>query len=57
MGNLYSDEIDASKIPVEWYSWMHFTPNRIEKNMTLKNMIGKNHINQIKLEQKSLLSK
>ena len=29
-------EIDASKIPVEWYSWMHFTPNKIEKNHDLK---------------------
>ena len=28
---IYSGEIDASKIPVEWYSWIHFTPNRIEK--------------------------
>ena len=28
---IYSDIIDASKIPVEWYSWIHFTPNRIEK--------------------------
>ena len=33
---IYSDEIDASKIPVEWYSWMHFTPNRIEKKHTLE---------------------
>ena len=33
---IYSDEIDASKIPVEWYSWMHFTPNKIEKNHELK---------------------
>ena len=33
---IYSDEIDASKIPVEWYSWMHFTPNRIEKNHDLE---------------------
>ena len=32
---IYSDEIDASKIPVEWYSWMHFTPNRIEKKHNL----------------------
>ena len=32
----YSDEIDASKIPVEWYSWMHFTPNRIEKTHDLE---------------------
>ena len=33
---IYSGEIDASKIPVEWYSWMHFTPNKIEKNHELK---------------------
>tara|TARA_B100000945_G_C20416754_1_gene615567 strand:- start:2545 stop:2907 length:363 start_codon:yes stop_codon:yes gene_type:complete len=28
---IYKDEIDASKIPVEWYSWIHFTNNKIEK--------------------------
>ena len=28
---IYADEIDASKIPVEWYSWIHHTPNKIEK--------------------------
>ena len=28
---IYSGEIDASKIPVEWYSWVHFTANKIEK--------------------------
>ena len=33
---IYFDEIDASKIPVEWYSWIHFTPNKIEKNHELK---------------------
>ena len=33
---IYSSEIDASKIPVEWYSWIHFTPNRIEKTHDLK---------------------
>ena len=33
---IYSEEIDASKIPVEWFSWMHFTPNKIEKNHDLK---------------------
>ena len=33
---IYSSEIDASKIPVEWYSWMHFMPNKIEKNHDLK---------------------
>ena len=45
---IYADEIDASKIPIEWYSWIHFTPNKIEKKiMILKNIIGKNHINPI----------
>ena len=28
---IYNGEVDASKIPNEWYSWMHFTPNKIEK--------------------------
>ena len=26
---IYASEIDASKIPVEWYSWIHFMPNKI----------------------------
>ena len=33
---IYSEEIDASKIPVEWYSWIHFTSNKIENNHNLK---------------------
>ncbi len=33
---IYSDTIDASKIPVEWYSWIHFTPNKIEKKHNLE---------------------
>ena len=32
---IYSGDIDASKIPVEWYSWMHFTSNKIEKKHDL----------------------
>jgi len=27
---IYKNEIDATKIPNEWYSWMHFTKNKIE---------------------------
>ena len=27
---IYKNEIDASKIPNEWYSWIHFTKNKIE---------------------------
>ena len=33
---IYSEEIDASKIPVEWYSWIHFTSNKIENEHKLK---------------------
>ena len=33
---IYKDEIDASKIPNEWYSWMHFTSNKIENVHELK---------------------
>ena len=33
---IYSGEIDASKIPVEWYSWIHHMPNRIEKNQNFE---------------------
>ena len=33
---IYKDEIDATKIPVDWYSWMHFIKNKIENNHELK---------------------
>ena len=33
---IYSDVIDASKIPVEWYSWMHSIKNKIEETHDLK---------------------
>ena len=33
---IYKDEIDASKIPIEWYSWIHFTQNKIENFHDLK---------------------
>ena len=49
---IYSGEIDATKIPVEWYSWIHFTPNRIEKKHNLEKYDWQNHINQILLVQK-----
>ena len=31
---IYIDEVDASKIPIEWYSWIHFTKNKIENEHT-----------------------
>ena len=33
---IYNGEVDASKIPNEWYSWIHFTPNKIEKKHDLE---------------------
>ena len=33
---IYKGEVDASKIPNEWYSWIHFTPNKIENSHQLK---------------------
>ena len=33
---IYKEEIDASKIPIEWYSWMHFTNNKIENVHDIK---------------------
>ena len=27
---IYKDEVDASKIPNEWFSWIHYTKNKIE---------------------------
>ncbi len=33
---IYNGEVDASKIPGEWYSWMHYTKNKIENQHELK---------------------
>ena len=33
---VYKGEIDATKIPEEWYSWMHYTKNKIENQHDLK---------------------
>ena len=33
---MYNGVVEASKIPIEWYSWMHFTTNNIEKKHTLE---------------------
>ena len=33
---IYNGEVDASKIPQEWYSWMHYTGNKIENLHELK---------------------
>ena len=33
---IYKGEVDASKIPSEWYSWMHHTNNKIQNLHELK---------------------
>ena len=33
---IYNGEVEASKIPDEWYSWMHHIGNRIENLHELK---------------------
>ena len=33
---IYKGEVEASKIPVEWYSWIHYTNNKIENSHELK---------------------
>jgi NADH dehydrogenase len=33
---IYNGEIDASKIPSEWYSWIHFMNNKIKINSDQK---------------------
>ena len=33
---IYKGEIEASKIPNEWYSWIHHTNNKIENSHDLK---------------------
>ena len=36
---IYNGEIEASKIPNEWYSWMHFTKNKIENIHEFKKFV------------------
>ena len=33
---IYNGEVDATKIPNEWYSWMHYLNNKIEHTQELK---------------------
>ena len=33
---IYKEEVEASKISDQWYSWMHYTKNKIENVHDLK---------------------
>ena len=42
---IYNGEIEATKIPIEWYSWMHSIKNKIEETHELKKYDWqKNHL-------------
>jgi len=42
---IYNGEVEASKIPNDWYSWMHHTNNKIENRRNLKKYKWqKNHL-------------
>ena len=42
---IYNGEVEASKIPNDWYSWMHHTNNKIENIHNLeKHKWQKNHL-------------
>ena len=33
---IYNGEVDATKIPNEWYSWIHYLNNKIENTQDIK---------------------
>ena len=42
---IYNGEVEASKIPNEWYSWMHYMNNKLENDHNLKKYKWqKNHL-------------
>tara|TARA_Y100001970_G_C13922572_1_gene694183 strand:- start:277 stop:636 length:360 start_codon:yes stop_codon:yes gene_type:complete len=51
---IYNGEVEASKIPNEWYSWMHYTSNKIENLHKLnKYKWQKNHLSNQTGSEKS----
>ena len=47
---IYNGEIDASKISNEWYSWMHFTKNKIEINkIEIPILVGYNFLGPLSI--------
>ena len=50
---IYNGEVDATKIPNEWYSWIHHLKNKIEHNQEIKkfNWQKKNIPNQTGTKQ------
>ena len=49
---IYNGEVDATKIPNEWYSWIHYLNNKIEHQQELKKFSWQKKMYQIKLVHK-----
>ena len=54
---IYNGEVDATKIPNEWYSWIHYLNNKIEHQQELKNLAGKKKCTKSNWYTKSLSPK
>ena len=44
---IYKNEIEATKIPQEWYSWIHHLNNKLENNREFKKFDWQKNIHQI----------
>ena len=40
---IYKEQVEASNIPSEWYSWMHYTKNKIENILIFKKYLSTIH--------------
>ena len=53
---IYNGEVDATKIPNEWYSWIHYLNNKIENVQELKKFSWQKKIFLIKLVHQKLFT-
>ena len=44
---VYKDVVEASKIPPNWFSWIHFTNNGVPKNYQKKYPWEKDHVQNL----------
>ena len=49
------NEVNASKITSDWFSWMHNQTNIVPLKIKRKNLLGKNPIKKIRQVQKNHL--
>jgi len=54
---IYKDEIDASKIPNDWFSWIHFMKNKVEYKHDTKKYKWTNRFSKRRLKCKGTENK